>query len=374
MTVVEAERTYLRPAQTDFRMIDCDIHPTVKGGMDGLYPYLSEAMRQRLQRKHASLMDLSLTMRFQHPKGTAWREDLREESGELGGTDPVVVLKSHMEIMNTEAGLLNSLQAAGVCSSTASVDESVALAAAFNDYFIDKWLSVDKRYYYAMMVPGQDVQACVAEIRRIGKHPNIAAIQVPLIGILMGNRYWWPLYEAAQEFDLPLYIHPSGGDQIYQCAPASAGGNPDNYIERYCTIGQIAEAGLNSLIMSGTFERFPKLKVMFVEWGFAWILHLSWRMDRAWRALRHETPWVKKWPSEYIQKHVRLTTQPIDEPRNPAHLEQFFKLTGMDLFCFSTDFPHWDGDYPEQTLRFLSPEDKQKYFYSNALNFLRLSK
>jgi uncharacterized protein len=372
MTITDAERPPLKTQDSDFTIFDCDIHPNVKGGMPGLFPYMPEAFKQRFQRKHASLMDLALTMRFQHPKGTAWREDLREESGDLGGTDPKIVLKEHMEPMNTEAAVLNSLQAAGVCSSTASIDESIALAAAFNDYYIDKGLGFDKRFRYAMMVPGQDIQASVAEIRRVGKHPQIAAIQVPLVSILMGNRYWWPLYEAAQDFGLPLYIHPSGGDQIYQCAPASAGGNPDNYIERYCTIGQIAEASLNSLIMSGTFERFPKLKVIFVEWGFAWILHLNWRMDRAWRALRHETPWVKKWPSDYVREHVRFTTQPIDEPRNPAHLEQFFKIMGMDIFCFSTDFPHWDGDYPDQTLPFLTGQDRKNYFYNNAVNFLRL--
>lgn len=372
MTLADVDRPYLRQAGVHFKMIDCDIHPNVKGGMEGLYPYMTEAWTKRLKRKYASLMDLSLTMRFQHPKGTAWREDLREEDGELGGTSPLIVVGEHMEPMNTEAAVLNSLQASGVCAATASVDESIALASAFNDFFIEHWLATDKRLRYAMIVPAQDVMACVAEVRRVGKHPGIAAIQVPLINTLMGYRYWWPLYEVAQEFDLPLYIHPSGGDQIYQCTPASAGGNPDNYLERYCTMGQIAEANLNSLIMSGTFEHFQNLKVMFVEWGFAWILHHTWRMDRAWRSLRHETPWVKKWPSDYIRKHVRITTQPIDEPRDPTHLEQFFKIAGMDIFCFSTDFPHWDGDYPTQTLPFLNEEEKQKYYYDNASGFLRL--
>lgn len=372
MSVVEADRPYLKKAKADFKMIDCDIHPNVRGGMTGVFPYLTEAWRRRFVRKNAALMDLALTMRFQHPKGTAWRDDLREENGDLGGTDPKVVLHEHMALMNSEAAVLNSLQSAGVCAAISSVDESIVLASAFNDYFLDKWLTVDKRFRYAMMVPAQDIEASVAEVRRIGKHPGVSAIQIPLINILMGYRYYWPLYAVAQEFDLPLYIHPSGGDQIYQCTPASAGGNPDTYIERYCTIGQIAEANLNSLIMSGTFEQFPQLKVMFVEWGFAWVLHLTWRMDRAWRALRHETPWVKKWPSDYINKHIRITTQPIDEPRDPSHLEHFFKIAGMDIFCFSTDFPHWDGDYPDQTLRFLSPADRQKYFYDNAVNFLRL--
>jgi predicted TIM-barrel fold metal-dependent hydrolase len=372
MSTIEEHRP-LSQNRTELKIIDCDVHPTVKGGMEGLYPYMTKAWHQRLSRKRASLLDLALTMRFQHPRGSAWREDTREENGDLGGTDPVTVIKQHVGPTNTEFAILNSLQASGVTAATASVDESNALASAFNDFYIDKWLSVDKRYRYAMIVPSQDIAASVAEIRRIGSNPGIAAIQVPLINILMGNRYYWPIYEEAQKLGLPIFVHPSGGDQIYLCGPGSAGGNPDNYIERYCTLGQIAEANLNSLILSGTFEQFPHLKVMFVEWGFAWVLHLTWRMDRAWRALRYETPWVKKWPSEYINKHVRLSTQPIDEPRDPTHLEQFFKIAGMDIFCFATDFPHWDGDYPGQTLRFLSETDRKKYFYENAAEFLRLS-
>ena len=172
MSTVDIERPYLRQADADFKMIDCDIHPNVKGGMEGLYPYMAQSWVMRLKRKYASLMDLSLTMRFQHPKGTAWREDLREEDGDLGGTNPQIVLHDHMIPMNTEAAVLNSLQSAGVCAATASVDESIALAAAFNDFFIDNWLSADKRFRYAMIVPAQDVMACVAEVRRVGQQPR----------------------------------------------------------------------------------------------------------------------------------------------------------------------------------------------------------
>ena len=46
-------------------------------------------------------------------------------------------------------------------------------------------------------------------------------------------------------------------------------------------------------------EKFPKLKFIFAEYGFLWVASLFYRLDRTWRGLRHEVPWVRKSPSEY---------------------------------------------------------------------------
>ena len=49
---------------------------------------------------------------------------------------------------------------------------------------------------------------------------------------------------------------------------------------------------LTSLVFEGVFERFPKLKIVLVEGGFAWAPALCWRMDKHWERLRVETPHV----------------------------------------------------------------------------------
>jgi predicted TIM-barrel fold metal-dependent hydrolase len=126
-------------------------------------------------------------------------------------------------------------------------------------------------------------------------------------------------------------------------------------------------------VISGTFEKFPKLKVLFAEYGFTWLLPLVWRMDRTWRQLRHETPWVKRSPIDYVHDHIRFTTQPLDEPRDPKDLDTLINLMGADHICFSTDYPHWDNDMPDRSLRTLSPADKQKVFFDNAHNTLRFN-
>jgi predicted TIM-barrel fold metal-dependent hydrolase len=278
-----------------------------------------------------------------------------------------------IEPNNIEAVLLNCLQSGALCSALATVDESIVLASAFNDFFINEWLSLDRRFRYAMAVPSLDPSAAADEIRRVGRNPQIAAVSVAPINILMGNRYWWPIYSAAQELELPIVVHPTGTDSIYQGTPISAGGIPDSYIERYVTLCQAAESNVNSLVISGTFEKFPKMKVLFAEYGFTWLLPLVWRMDRTWRQLRHETPWVRRSPVDYVHDHIRFTTQPLDEPRDPKDLDTLINLMGADHICFSTDYPHWDNDMPDRSLRTLSPADKQKVFFENAHSTLRLS-
>ncbi len=66
-------------------------------------------------------------------------------------------------------------------------------------------------------------------------------------------------------------------------------------------------------------------------------------------------------------------TQPLDEPHDAAHLDRLIELLGPDLLCFSTDYPHWDNDMPEDSLRSLAPADRQRIFYDNARAALRWS-
>jgi predicted TIM-barrel fold metal-dependent hydrolase len=214
--------------------------------------------------------------------------------------------------------------------------------------------------------------SAAAEIRRFRDNSQVVAISVPLTNILLGNRYWWPIYEAAQEVGRPIVLHVSGTEGSYHGAPTSAGGSPDSYAERYVTLSQAGEASVNSLIFSGTLEKFPDLKFALLEYGFLWLLPLSLRMDRIWRQLRHETPWVKKSPIDYLHERFRFATQPIEEPRNPKDMETLISMLGYDLLCFSTDYPHWDNDMPLTSFRSLPSEAKKMIFSENAAKLFRL--
>ena len=75
-----------------------------------------------------------------------------------------------------------------------------------------------------------------------------------------------------------------------------------------------------SLVIEGVPERFPRLKIVFIEGGFGWIPSTMWRMDQHFERFRDEVPHLKRRPSEYVREHFWFTTQPIDEPDEAKHL------------------------------------------------------
>ena len=81
---------------------------------------------------------------------------------------------------------------------------------------------------------------------------------------------------------------------------------------------------------------------MIIEAGYTWAPALGWRMDKHWERMRKEVPHLKRPPSEYLREHFWFTTQPIEEPDDPAHLVEMFDWIGWDRMLFSTDYPHWD--------------------------------
>jgi predicted TIM-barrel fold metal-dependent hydrolase len=363
-----------RAVEERIDIIDCDVHPVIRGGIRALYDYMPQAWSKRFENKSTDLVTVApLTLRFQHPNGTALRKDIHAPDGGPAGSDPGQLRQHLMEENGIGCAILNCLQPGALAAALSGPEESAVLCAASNDFFLDTWeLTGSGPLRLAMSVPTQDPLAGAAEIARIGANPAIAAVSLPLLNILMGNCHYFPIYKAAEEHGLPILVHVTGADSIYQGSPVSAGGWPANYVERYVSLSQIGEANLASLVFSGVFARFPRLKFLFVEYGFGWVLPLLWRMDRTWRSLRYETPWVQKSPTEYVREHVRFTTQPLDEPLGRGHLEQLIAMLGPELLMFSTDYPHWDNDMPGESLRTLPAETRRMIFAENARAVLRL--
>src|SRR5438445_9049471 len=95
-------------------------------------------------------------------------------------------------------------------------------------------------------------------------------VHLSLMNVLMGERHYYPIYEAAERHGLPIAIHPNGTDGIYAKGGTMAGGTPTYYIEWHTALTQVFQANILSLLCHGVFERFPGLKVVVTEGGFAW--------------------------------------------------------------------------------------------------------
>ena len=99
-----------------------------------------------------------------------------------------------------------------------------------------------------------------------------------------------------------------------------------------------------------------------------------WRIDKDWKGLRREVPWVRRRPSDYIREHVRLTLQPFDAPLDPDHVLRLVdRLGSEEMLLFATDYPHWHAETPILVLpASLSVGLARKMLYDNAAALYRL--
>jgi predicted TIM-barrel fold metal-dependent hydrolase len=94
-----------------------------------------------------------------------------------------------------------------------------------------------------------------------------------------------------------------------------------------------------------------------------------WRLDHNWKALREDTPWLKRLPSEYIFDHIRVSTQPFPEGSRKDMLALLEMMQADRLLMSSSDYPHWDFDDPLKVLRTLPRELRQKICIDNPREF-----
>lgn len=355
-------------------MIDCDVHNFL-GDLDELVPYLDLSWQKMMnigKFKKDSVLNIG-SFQFPHVRYSHASNPLRTDaitpSGDYPGTDPQFLVKDLFERYNTTYGILNVGH--GSMSAYHNIDLTIAYSTACNEWMYDKWIKADPRYRMTMVCAPLDPKATISEMQRVAHRPEIVGLNLQNVNIPMGSRHFWDIYEAAEHYGLPIVLHPdTEGSGEY--SPSQFIGPASTYMEWHTTLALVAQRQIASLVCEGVFEKFPKLKVIFIEYGFSWLPSVMWRMDKNWKALRESVPWLKKLPSEYIRSHIRLGTQPIEEPFKPADLIsliQMVKAEEMLLFC--SDYPHWDGEFDERAFVHFPQELKRKIFYDNALESYR---
>jgi predicted TIM-barrel fold metal-dependent hydrolase len=248
---------------------------------------------------------------------------------------------------------------------------AAALCSAANDWTIEQWLPRDERLTMLVATPfGQPAEAA-REIRRIGGHPQVVGVLMSgnVLGRPLGDPIYDPIYEAAVETGLNISVHINSSDRPSPII-LSTGGAKD-WTEYLSQASQQAMHYISSLVVHGAFERFPSLHFLIKEFGIAWLPSLVWRLDDNYELLKLESPWLRRWPSEYIHDHILLSTQPIEESpdRRQALVELLAAVDGVeDMLCFSSDYPHATMDEPGFVGRQLPRVWHRKLFCENACN------
>jgi len=354
-------------------IVDSDVHP-FSPDEDTLLGYVTGDWKERLRGRKFSIGGLGFGGGGSHP-GDHLKRDQVPPSGGPPGSDPEFMRDVLLDTWGIGAALLTPFPIQ--LNAWWDADEAAELASAYNRYFQERWLAVDHRYKLNLVVSPLDPEVAAKEIRTVAAWDGICGVYLPLPNVLMGDRFYYPIYKAAEEHSLPIVFHGNGTDGLYQGAPTFGGGRPSCYSDFYLSFPHMVQPHVVNLIFSGTFERFPGLKIAFLEAGWGYMPHLLWRMDGAWKGLRWERPWVKKWPSEYVRQHMRFSTQPAYEAPTVEMLDQLLLMTHPEsMIMFSTDYPHWDGDDPQVVYRQFGrlPGDlRDRIFSGNALEtFSRL--
>ena len=344
-------------------VIDCDIHNTVPS-VRTLFPYLSDYWRETIEQTG---FDGATDTPYLPASSLTARPDSTPEGGPPG-SDLELIRAQALDAWDTEYGILNCAYAVDGIRNPYG---AAAIASAVNDWQIAEWLDKEPRLRASLVVPIQHPDLAAEEIDRVGGHPGFVQVFLPgRSSAPYGNRRYHPVFEAAVRHDLVVGIQFGGSPGI----PPTASGWPTHYGEAVVGMAQVFQSQLTSLISEGVFDQFPDLRLAMIEGGWTWLPSLMWRLDKNWKGLRREIPWVKWAPSEYIRQHVRFSTQPLDAPPEPKHLRQVIDQLGSDeLLMFSTDYPHWHFDSPEEAFPFDLPEARtRKIMSENARAWYRL--
>jgi predicted TIM-barrel fold metal-dependent hydrolase len=341
--------------------IDCDLHPAMPGAT-ALLPYLDDYWRDQIVNRHIDKYSFVLTS-YPPNSPLSARPDWRQANGAPAG-DLDAIRRHALDAFGTRLAICNVLHGAVALF---NADMSAALCRALNDWVAKELLDREPRLRASIVVPLHDPELAIAEIERVGADRRFVQVLVLAMGeMLLGRRMFWPIYGTAERLGLPIGIHAGG---TYQHAPTAAGW-PSHRVEDYVVQSTAFEAQLVSLVSEGVFQEFPDLKVVLSESGFTWLPHLMWRLNKSWRGMRPEVPWIDRPPADVIRDHVRVTLQPVDAPKNEAEkLARVLEHMGTDrMLLFSTDYPHWQFDGDDVLPEGLPPETVRRIAVDNALD------
>jgi uncharacterized protein len=245
----------------------------------------------------------------------------------------------------------------------------VALGRAFNRWVVEALLPQEKRIKGMMYLPFNDPEACVEVVEEHAARPEVIGFTV------VSTRYrpvhhnsYMRLYAALAASGKPLAFH-SGfhwGDESMK--------QTNRFISMhalsFCYFNMIH---LTNWIINGIPERFPKLKVIWVESGLAWLPFLMQRLDSEYMMRSSEAPLLKRRPSEYIRE-MYFTSQPLETSNLKLTEATMEAIAAKTQLLFASDWPHWDFDLPSSItgLPFLDADAKRNILGLNAARLFNL--
>ncbi len=250
-----------------------------------------------------------------------------------------------------------------------------AICRAYNDWLASFCSHNHDRLKGVGAVPAQDMEAAALEVERVTRDLGFKAIVFRpdyQNGHNLNDAYFNPLYEALQHLNVPLAVHQGCGT-----------GFPSVIMQRfYGQIGLVHALihpvemmiGMACLLYGGVLERFPKMRVAFLEAGASWLPFWLYRLDEHLEIWGPQDAWaVPQRPSEYFKRQCFISCDSDEEG-----VKYIVDAVGDDVVLFSSDYPHPDSKYPYAVENFLglgglTDDSKRKMLWDNGARFYGLA-
>jgi predicted TIM-barrel fold metal-dependent hydrolase len=250
-------------------------------------------------------------------------------------------------------------------------DVENALARAYNRWLVETVLAQEPRIRSTLYLPLNDPEGTYKMVKDFAGKKGVVGFTIvsPRYKAIYDNAYM-KTYALLEEAGLPLVFHSAyawGGDKSLELC------------NKFMAVHALGFTWFNILhmtnwLVNGLPERFPKLKVCWVESGLAWLPFLMQRLDNEWMMRSSEVPLLKRKPSDYMRE-MFYSTQPMEMVNNKEALELTFKMINAETqLMYSSDYPHWDMDLPSTIydLPFLSESAKRNILGGNAKRVFNL--
>ncbi len=261
----------------------------------------------------------------------------------------------------------------GLCApSLEDPDFAAGFARLYNEWIADYCRDSGGRLRGVGVTPIEH-GAVAIDIMREAKRLGLVATMIPpaLKTRNLDHADLDPLYAAAVELDMPLGVHGAPGIHL----PKIGVDRFTNYIQVHCISFPFDQmTAMTSLVSGGVFDRHPRLRVAFLEAGVGWV---PFFLDRLHEHYEKRGDWIPNgWqrdPLEYLKAgNIYVSCEP-EEPILPGVID----VLGDDFIMFASDYPHWDGDWPESTKHLrgrgdISEASRRKIGGDNARRFYNL--
>ena len=247
-------------------------------------------------------------------------------------------------------------------------DYLVALTKAYNNYLSEKWLKHSPRFKAVALMPFPEVEESIKEMRRCVTELGFSGVFIAAVGFgLLGEKKYDAFWAEAEKLGTAVAVHGGHATAEYQ--------RYTKFIQRH-TIGFPVSNMMQMMHMTyeGVYEKFPDLKVGYLEAGCTWVPYMLDRMDEEWEKRGwFETPNCKKKPSDYIKSgKVYVHVEPGEKL-----IPEVIREMGSNRLMYASDWPHWDHEYPESVFGIweredLTEEQKRGILRDNALEFYGL--